>query len=108
MGEGPRATKASVVYRRGTSVSEVSVLFKGGATPFQLKGTQYCNACCSSGVGDFDASGDGGATWVNATGPQRLIHDSSVSFTVPLAHVTHVRYTANQAFPQCALYNKEG
>lgn len=34
--------------------------------------------------------------------------DAAVVFSVPLKHVSHVRYTANQAFPQCAVYNQEG
>ena len=36
------------------------------------------------------------------------VRSDSVVFVVPLGRVTHVRYTGNQPFPQCALYNKEG
>ena len=41
-------------------------------------------------------------TLAKITGP------TSVSFTAPVAKVTHVRYTANQGFPQCAVLNMEG
>lgn len=37
----------------------------------------------------------------------RMSSPTSVSFTAPVARVTHVRYTANQGFPQCAVVNME-
>merc|ERR1712232_769763 len=104
--EGPRVVAARAVAASGAT--EVTVDFAGGSAPFYLKGTQYCDACCATGVGDFDASPDDGATWMNATSPHRTVGAKSVSFTVPASRITHVRYTANQAFPQCAVYNQEG
>ena len=52
-------------------------------------------------MGDFDASADG-ARWANGTAP--ALEGGAVVFTVALRDkpVT-VRYTANQAFPQCAV-----
>jgi hypothetical protein len=77
----------------------VSVAFAGG--PVALRGTQYCAACCSGDVGDFDASLDG-VTYVNGTAQQ--LSEGSVVFTVGLPQKPlYVRYTANQAFPQCAV-----
>lgn len=106
--EGPRAQSA-VVSAANNGKSTVSVQFHGGTVPLYLRGTQYCDACCSGGVGDFDASADGGVTWMNATGVHELGQDSTtVTFVVPSSTVTNVRYTANQAFPQCAIYNQEG
>ena len=67
-----------------------------------LRGAQNCEACCGRGVGDFDASADTTA-WVNSTAPQQL-SGGGVVFTVALAKKpVWVRYTANQAFPQCAV-----
>jgi len=105
---GPRAISATAASLKDAASTTVTVAFSGGTTPFYLHGTQYCEACCKGGVGDFDASADGGSSWFNATRPQAMAGESSISFTVPLPHVTHVRYTANQGFSQCALYNKEG
>ena len=92
------------------------------AEPVQQKPTQNCAACCTVGnVGDFDASFDGGRSWVNGTRPQH-VEDSVLSFQVHSADadgdggvdadghakirkvVTHVRYVFNQASPQCAIY----
>ena len=72
------------------------------AAPLALRGTQFCAACCASGPGDFDASADG-AAWANSTGVQQL-SGGAVVFTVGLpTKPVAVRYTANQAFPQCAV-----
>jgi len=106
--EGPRAQEAMVSATDGGR-STVSVRFHGGTAPLYLRGTQYCAACCDAGVGDFDASADGGITWMNATGVHELSKGgTTITFVVPSSTVTHVRYTANQAFPQCAVYNQEG
>jgi hypothetical protein len=57
---------------------------------------------------DYDASDDGGLTWVNGSGAVLVAPAlTAVRFTVALANVTHVRYTGNQAFPQCAVFNRE-
>eukprot|EP00927_Polykrikos_kofoidii_P005757 TRINITY_DN12290_c0_g1_i1.p1 TRINITY_DN12290_c0_g1~~TRINITY_DN12290_c0_g1_i1.p1 ORF type:complete len:544 (+),score=69.68 TRINITY_DN12290_c0_g1_i1:84-1715(+) len=110
--EGPRATRVIATPARAARETSVLVHFDGGSQPFYLKGTLHCAACCepaSHSFGDFDASADGGTTWVNATGPPSLALDGAgVTFIVPLSKVTHVRYTANQGFPQCAVYNQEG
>ena len=79
----------------------VTVAFEGG--PVGLRDTQYCAACCSGDVGDFDASIDG-STYVNGTVQQ--LSGGNVVFIVGLPQKPlHVRYTANQAFPQCAVYS---
>jgi len=106
--EGPRAVSTMASSLEDGTKTKVTVTFSGGTMPFYLKGTQYCEACCKGGVGDLDASSDGGLSWINATSLQTIEGKSSISFTVQLPHVTHVRYTANQGFPQCALYNQEG
>ena len=60
-------------------------------------------------MGDFDASGDGGATWANGTVPDRVIGGNSVTFFVQLdSRPTRARYTANQGFPQCAVVSANG
>lgn len=104
--EGPRAKEVTVDSRNGETT--VIVRFEGGTGPFYHRGTQNCDhGCCESGVGDFDASD--GITWVNATALPTINADgTSIQFKVPLQRVSKIRYTANQAFPQCALYNREG
>ena len=77
-----------------------------------------CARCCQWSVGqpatnassnDYDASGDNGLSFVNGSAAVLTDALDSLVFTVPaLDHVTHVRYTGNQPFPQCALYNREG
>jgi hypothetical protein len=62
-------------------------------------------------VGDFDVSSDHGATFVNGTSTtvEGAAAGATVRFGVTLgAAPTHVRYTGNQGFPQCAVYNREG
>ena len=96
----------------------VTVRFAGGSGPLYTGGTQYCDACCAGAVGDFDASADGGATFVNGTVPVVVVAVGggagapmmSVRFSVPGlgGKPTHVRFTANQGAPQCAVYNAEG
>jgi hypothetical protein len=57
-------------------------------------------------VGDFDASLDG-VTFVNGTVQE--LSAGSVVFTVGLPQKPlFVRYTANQAFPQCAVVSTVG
>ena len=85
----------------------VSVEFAGGGELY-MSGTQWCDNCCDGrkNVGDFDVSADGGKTYVNGT--QAWAEGQMVSFVVTLPCApTHVRYTANQPFPQCAVYNAE-
>jgi hypothetical protein len=66
-----------------------------------LSPTQFCDACCGGAVGDFDAS-DGAGVWANGTAP--ALEGGAVVFTVALPNKpTAVRYTANQAVPQCAV-----
>lgn len=83
------------------------------APALALLDTQHCVACCAGargpgGGGDFDASADGGATWVNGTAlTVSGAGAGSVSFLLPQAGMpvrpATVRYTANQGFPQCAV-----
>ena len=132
--EGPRITRVVIerLIIETKHIDTVTVHFNGGATPFALRPTENCAVCCGAAggaVGDFDVSRDGGATWVNGS-IATLVPPSAVSFTVPnpnpnavsftvasvsdggvetgAAQVTHVRYTANQGFPQCAVVNGEG
>ena len=66
--------------------------------------TMNCVACCTKGsVGDFDVSFDHGQTWVNGTHPS--IDGKTLTFHVKdVPTATHVRYTGNQPYPQCAIY----
>ncbi len=71
------------------------------AAPLALRPTQFCDACCAGAVGDFDASVDG-VNFVNGTAAS--LSSGAVVFTVALdKKPVAVRYTANQAFPQCAV-----
>ena len=99
----PTKAISSGVARGGWTVT---VTFD--VSPLQLRGTQYCEMCCAGGVGDFDASVDG-IQWVNSTGVQKPgSTDSTVVFNVELKEKPSlVRYTANQAFPQCAVVSIE-
>ena len=83
----------------------VTVAFEA-AGPLALRGTQYCTDCCGGAVGDFDASLDGVA-YVNGTA--QALSGGSVVFTVGLPQKPRfVRYTANRAFPQCAVVSAGG
>jgi hypothetical protein len=102
--DGPRATGASAARYSDNNYSMVVVSFTGGG-PLHTNGTQYCTTCCDGDVGDFDAWD--GLSWVNGTVP--IVGDMSVRFNVSTPRtLTHVRYTANMGFPQCAVYNQEG
>ena len=105
--DGPRATGASSAWFSGNNVSTIVVSFAGGG-PLYTNGTQYCITCCDGDVGDFDVSDDNGLSWINGTVPI-VVGTMSVRFNASTARtVTHVRYTANTGFPQCAVYNAEG
>ena len=118
--EGPRVSR--ITSRRLSAAegagSQVTVSFRGGSKPFYQHGTENCARCCQWTVGrpatnassnDYDASGDNGLTFVNGSEAVLTEGLDGVVFTVPtLDQVTHVRYTGNQPFPQCALYNREG
>merc|ERR1712113_678501 len=72
--------------------------------------TLNCAACCTKGnVGDFDVSFDSGATWINGTRPSLTTDRKTLQFRVPTKggssiDIMQIRYTANQPFPQCAVY----
>lgn len=111
--EGPRAVAARSSKGHVEGTYTVTVTFTGGTLPLYQKGTQFCAKCCaavseSGDVGDFDVSGDGGLSYTNAT--VATVHGDTVAFKVEglAGPPTHVRYTANQGFPQCAVYNQEG
>jgi len=96
----------------GEARTTVSVTFSGGAGPsgtLHQKGTANCAACCTDGsVGDFDVSTDFGATWLNGTLPTFANGSTVLTFAVATVEsLTDVRYTANQPFPQCAVYNAQ-
>ena len=103
--DGPRATGASAARSSDNNSSMVVVSFAGGG-PLFTNSTQYCITCCNGDVGDFDAWD--GLSWVNGSVPV-VVGGMSVQFNVSTARtLTHVRYTANMGFPQCAVYNEEG
>eukprot|EP01052_Picozoa_sp_SAG31_P022030 SAG31_NODE_1733_length_7417_cov_1.994397_7_plen_358_part_00 len=105
--EGPKVL--SVRAEQAHNGSLITIMFKGGTEPFRFAGTQNCAVCCGSASltsNDFDASSDG-TKWMNSSSGARVIAGNSVTFHVQVRRVTHVRYTANQAMPQCALYNQE-
>ena len=113
----------------------VNVAFALGTPPLYTKGTRNCTIplldrttglpatapCCVNTTSDFDVSTDN-VTWVDgyalkpavATGPLDVTGaigggGLGVSFLVETAlQPTMVRYTANKAFPQCAVYAQEG
>jgi len=106
----PGPVLTTVKARRISSGVAVNVSY---AVPLMQAPTLNCAACCSKGdVGDFDVSFNHGATWVNGTRPVLLgRHNKTLHFKVGSKatgqQVTHVRYTANQPFPQCAVYALE-
>lgn len=108
--QGPKAVSVQAAELPGGKVS-VAVTFDSGnptALPLYVSGTQFCAKCCVGPVGDFDVSSDGGNSWVNGTmqavtGPNVIMFQAAVA-----SKVTHVRYTANQGFPQCAVRNHAG
>ncbi len=113
---GPRVNLSASSWLPETSgsPSTVTLVFSGGTGPFVFKPTRNCSACCGPGPssGDFDASIDGGKTWVNAS--ESVVAPGGMHVRVrvqvaPSDQVTdlRVRYTANQVYPQCALYNAE-
>lgn len=103
--EGPRVTHWTSTLTKVTNIYSVNVSFSGGTDPYFLKGTRNCTECCKSG--DFDASTDGEKFFNGSIAT--MIDSVTVQFKVELSKPpTVVRYTANNAFPQCALYNKEG
>lgn len=111
--DGPRASSATATKDEGLSAEEagmeapyhIRVMFSG-ESKLHMNGTQWCDTCCD-GQGDFDASADGGKTYVNGTSVRTLGREVHFTVTLPGAP-THVRYTANQPFPQCAVYNTGG
>jgi hypothetical protein len=128
-GGGGRAMERGIGLAVGDS-QVVQVSFRGGATPFYQAGTRNCTACCTSqaaGAIDFDASADG-IRWVNATsikyGSDSVLQTLILTFPAgagagsagadarradEASPLKYLRYSAAAgAFPQCALYNKEG
>ena len=100
----PRATSLTAAPT-GRNYWLVTVEFEA-AGPLALQGTQYCTDCCSGAVGDFDASVDGVA-FVNGTAQE--LSGGNVVFIVGLPQKPRfVRFTANQAFPQCAVVSTKG
>eukprot|EP00947_MAST-08B_sp_MAST-8B-sp1_P002053 g2053.t1 len=81
------------------------------AVPLVQRKTLNCVACCAGGpasVGDFDVTFDDAAgMWHNGTRPVLTADKKTLQFrvgTIAGSRVTHVRYTGNQPFPQCAVY----
>eukprot|EP00039_Didymoeca_costata_P004263 m.72340 g.72340 ORF g.72340 m.72340 type:complete len:542 (-) comp12317_c0_seq1:86-1711(-) len=107
---GPRAIRSTFFQKQGNEYNiNVEFSLNNGDDSLHLEGTQFCAECCRQGsVGDFDISVDNGKTFVNGT-LQGITGKGTMSFSAILNHdPTHVRYTANQGFPQCAVYNSYG
>jgi hypothetical protein len=106
-GTYPRAALAVAAPVPGSGNFNLTMYVEAStAAPLALAPTQFCDSCCSEC--DFDSSSDGGLTWVNGTRVM-LSGPLTVSFTVALpAPPTHVRYTANRGFPQCAVVSSDG
>lgn len=101
--DGPRVQQITTVNEFNGNFS-VIVTFSGDSKPFKLEGTTNCDECCT--VSDFDVSADG-KVWINGTVAQ-MISSSAIRFSVALSEEPLiVRYTANRAFPQCAVYNQQ-
>jgi hypothetical protein len=141
---GPTLARVQAAPAQGAAGSSctVTLTLRYAEPALSQAPTQNCVACCTGGgVGDFDASFDGGRTWVNGSRPV-LVNATALRFDVVVADsaagaggtgagagaatastpaataaaaaaaarvtaagVTHVRYTANQPFPQCAVYS---
>jgi hypothetical protein len=96
----------------GKSLVFITVRFMGGDGKLKMWGTQYCDTCCSD-VGDFDISTTGGhGPYVNASAVATVAEDGSsvmIPLVIPSGQTpTHVRYTANQPFAQCAVLDEKG
>lgn len=103
--EGPRALRATL--QRNSSA--IYVLFSGAAAPFAFGATRNCTTCCHPDAStDFDVSLDG-RRWGNIF-VATLVEPRVVSLLLPpgFEMAKWLRYTANRAFPQCALRNAEG
>ena len=91
----------------GGSGGEVVTVSNDG--PLSQASTVNCVSYCTQGnVGDFDVSFDHGQTWVNGTHPSidgkgRTFHGKDHMMSL-VPTVTHVCYTGNQPYPQCAIY----
>ena len=105
---GPTLARVQTVPTQGVADSNTVTLRYAEHGTLSLAPTQNCVACCTGGsAGDFDASFDGGQTWVNGTRPV-LVNATALQFDVvqrQTGSMSHVRYTASQPFPQCAVYS---
>lgn len=71
--------------------------------------TRNCTTCCNhDSITDFDVSLDGNR-WGNIS-TATLVEPRVVSLSLPRGfhEAKLLRYTANRAFPQCALRNADG
>ena len=118
---GPGLLRVNTSGSSGSDVVTVQITYD---TQIALAPTLNCVACCSRGrVGDFDVSFNNGTSWVNgsrpvlvADNPKALVfivsaptsQEDHTHHSVSRRGVTHVRYTANQPFPQCAVYSGVG
>jgi hypothetical protein len=108
-----KLVQGPVVSSVFTTQSDVQVEFSGGTGPLHLRPTQNCRACCHGSEGDFDVgvvNTAGQQGWRNASIPTITV-GMKLQFKVQLAvgeEMTHVRFTGNQPFPQCAVYNSQG
>jgi len=104
--EGPRVTQIEAKQLTKAKYN-VTIIFTGGTQPLYFKGTRNCTACCNTPYSDFDVSADL-IQWVNGTNAV-VTSPMAISFIVSMSVAPkYIRYTANNVFPQCAVYNQEG
>jgi hypothetical protein len=111
---GPRLVRVNASSPSPDGMVMVMVTYD---VPLAQIPTLNCVACCSQGpVGDFDASVDG-VTWLNGSRPVFSANRHALLFKVAVpragpivsdVRVAEVRYTANQPYPQCAIYAAMG
>merc|ERR1712039_424459 len=105
--EGPRVTQLAATKQRTGKFTVQMTFDQRGLT---LRGTRNCTACCNGNMSDFDFSHDG-QHWYNGEPAiiSRAAGANVVSVDVRMtAAPTVARYTANQIFPQCAVYGSDG
>lgn len=101
--EGPRVS--SITAKGANNMFQVRVQFD--MEDLVLKGTRNCTSCCGGDTSDFDFSLDG-QTWYNSSAPA-VVQSNFVAMSVRMPNAPKMaRYTGNQVFPQCAVYNQRG
>merc|ERR1711924_248977 len=95
-------------HQMSSGTFKVHMNFDSGGLTFA--GTRNCTICCNANSNDFDFSVDGN-TWHDGTAAEvvKMTNRNAVEVTVAMSSAPKIaRYTANNIFPQCAIYNKDG